>query len=47
MKLITLNIHFNQVNTLARFEVIVQRYDIDWHTRARISLGHVRSVIDI
>src|SRR2546429_9877785 len=29
LQLISLNIHFDQINALARLEVIVQRYDID------------------
>jgi len=34
MKLIPLNIHFDEVNALAGFEVIVQCYDIDWQSTA-------------
>ena len=47
IQLITLNVHFDQVNALAWFEIIVQRYNIDWHTWTRISFGQVRPVIDI
>jgi hypothetical protein len=47
MKLISLNIHFDQINAFPGFEVIVQRYDIDWDGGARISLGRVCAVIDI
>jgi hypothetical protein len=47
MKLISLNIHFYQVNALAGFQVIIQGYDIDGHGIARISFRHVRPVIDV
>jgi hypothetical protein len=47
MKLISLNIHFDQVNALAAFKVIVQRYDIDWHVAAWITLRRIRPVIDV
>ena len=47
MKLITLNIHFDQVNALAGIEVIVQRYDVDWHGAARISLARICSVVNV
>jgi hypothetical protein len=47
MKLVSLNIHFDQINALAGFEVIVQRYDIDWDGAAKISLGRVCAVIDV
>jgi hypothetical protein len=47
MKLIPLNIHFDQVNALAGLEVIIERYDIDLKSRAQISLGGVCPVIDI
>jgi hypothetical protein len=47
MKLISLNIHFDQINALVGLEVIVQRYDIDLDSGARISLGLICPVIHI
>jgi hypothetical protein len=47
MKLISLNIQFDQVYTIAGSEVIVQGYDIDRYGFARIAFGQVRAVIDI
>ena len=47
MKLVSLDIHLDQINALAGFEVIVERHDIDGYNTARISLGRICAVIDI
>jgi hypothetical protein len=47
IKLVPLDIHLDQINALARFEVTVERYDIDLHSVARIFLGQIGTVIDV
>jgi hypothetical protein len=47
MKLISLNIHFDQINALAGFEVIVKGYNIDSDGAARIRLRRICPVVDV
>ena len=47
MKLISLNIHFDQINAFTWCEVIVQCYGVDFDDQARVFAGRIRPVIDI
>src|SRR6202035_4851411 len=47
MKFISLNIHFDEIDSLAGSEVIVQCYDIDRQNAAQIFPGRICPVIDV
>jgi hypothetical protein len=47
MKLISLNIRFDQVNALAGFEVIVKGYDFSGNGAAEAPIGLVRPMVDV
>jgi hypothetical protein len=42
MNLVSLNIHLDQINALARFEIIVERDHTGWNSAAGISFDIVR-----
>ena len=47
MKLISLDIQFDEVDTVAGPEIIVQGYDIDGHSATRIAVSWIGVVINI
>src|SRR5215472_15381059 len=47
VKLVSLDIHFDKIHTLAGLEVVIERNDFDGYSTARISFGSICPVINV
>src|SRR5207244_8255132 len=47
MKLISLDIHFDQVHAMAGLEVVIQRYHLNWHGATCVSVSSISAMINV